>query len=138
MQSKLTRRAFLGLMASLLQAAHAGPEGDLADSIAGVVLSELSFLKLDPSGVQAFARDCARNDSAYSRLKWTAFFARLDIFGLTGKQRRLANLKNDIVESYLMSSDFFIYQADETRVVRYVRYYDPQKQGCSNPFARVS
>jgi len=139
---KLTRRAFLGLTASsVLVVAHAlvaSPDSGALDSIAQVVVSELPFLRLDPPGVRAFARDFVAARPTYAALKRAALFAHLDIFDLAGKQRQLADLKDNIVESYLMSSDFFLHQADETRVVRYLRYYDPQTQSCANPFARFS
>jgi hypothetical protein len=40
-----------------------------------------------------------------------------------------------IVTNYLLSSDFFINGADESRVVRYLGYYDPIR-ACGNPFAQ--
>jgi len=35
---------------------------------------------------------------------------------------------------FLMSTDFFLNGADESRAVTYRTYYDPH-DGCSNPFA---
>jgi len=36
----------------------------------------------------------------------------------------------------LLSTDFFHFDADESRVIGYVAFYDPAVAACSNPFAR--
>jgi hypothetical protein len=36
----------------------------------------------------------------------------------------------------LLSTDFFRFDADETRVIHYVGFYDPSLAPCSNPLAR--
>jgi hypothetical protein len=40
-----------------------------------------------------------------------------------------------VVSTYLLSSDFLINGADESRVVRYLGFYDPMR-ACGNPFAQ--
>jgi hypothetical protein len=36
----------------------------------------------------------------------------------------------------LLSTDFFRFDADESRVIQYVAFYDPSLAPCSNPLAR--
>ena len=91
-----------------------------------LVHQETSFLRLGRGTERAFARDY---ELAY-RLEhgddaWTEQRAKL----LRGEVRfPLAQL--------LLSTDFFLNGADESKVVRYVRYYDPIR-GCRNPFAEL-
>jgi hypothetical protein len=37
---------------------------------------------------------------------------------------------------FLLSTDFFRFDADESRVISYVGYYDPAVRPCNNPFSR--
>jgi hypothetical protein len=53
----------------------------------------------------------------------------------TDKRSRLARLEDSLVSTYLLSSDFFLNGADESRKINYVAYYDPMRP-CQNPFAR--
>ena len=42
----------------------------------------------------------------------------------------------DVYSKFLMSTDFFQNDADESRYVRYVAYYDPYVTPCYNPLVR--
>jgi hypothetical protein len=76
--------------------------------------SHFSYLKLDPAGVARFFADRKRYRPTFSR--------------------RLP-LGPDVCTDYLLSTDFFSHGADESRVVRYVGFYDPAVTACSNPLA---
>jgi hypothetical protein len=108
--------------------------------IAKVLRKKLGYLKLDPAGVQRFARDMAATKSISS--------ARLRIIDAAGPLYTRPALTSDnkldnairhgedrVVTVYLLSTDFFKNGADESRTVYYLHYYDPMI-ACGNPFAR--
>jgi hypothetical protein len=111
------------------------------DTIEMVVRRRLDYLKLEPEGVRRFARDLAALHVISS--------ARMHILSGIGPVYRhfplssgnnvlaykLRHGEDRIVASYLISSDFFIYGADESRVVNYLGMLDPRRP-CGNPFAR--
>jgi len=107
------------------------------DVIAAVVRKRLDYLKLEPNGVETFARDLAgRGLIATGKLR--AFSA----VGLTelsveivGKDPgTLRHGEERIVTYYLLSSDFFLMGANEKREVHYLGFYDPFRFACMNPF----
>jgi hypothetical protein len=135
------RRVLLAGLAGIagivgLRVAFSSPES----AIVKVLRKKLCYLKLEPSGVQRFARDlAARNEISGARLRiidsagplYTApalsSHTKLNDGILHGEER--------VTTLYLMSSDFFKNGADESREVHYVGYYDPMV-ACNNPFAR--
>jgi hypothetical protein len=46
-------------------------------------------------------------------------------------------LPPDVYMRYLLSTDFFLHGADESRRVHYVGFVDPYVTPCSNPLARL-
>ena len=97
------------------------------DAIEKIILSELSFLKLDKEGVRHFVADYAKSMTSGSKriLKGYSFM------GITSQQSRKIN---SLMNAYLLSTDFFIYKMDETRIIKYVGLYDPQVRACAHPF----
>jgi hypothetical protein len=75
------------------------------------------YLTLDRVGVARFVADYER-----------AF----------GPTRRRPSAERDLYERFLMSSDFFVNGADESRTVRYVTLHDPYTSPCWNPFPPAS
>lgn len=114
------------------------------DAIVAVLKKRLDYLILDENGLRVFARDLAAQQiisshklrmldfagPVYSQLSLAAYSSALTHAIRHGEER--------IVTQYLLSSDFFLAGADETRKVRYYRYYDPTRnpRPCSTPFAR--
>ena len=107
------------------------------------VRRRLSFLRLDEAGVRAFARDQISTLLA-KRPTWVRWkyhflhifaksFSRFD--SSNDKRSRVERMVDNLASTYLLSSDFFLNGADESRVVQYVRFYDPMRP-CGNPFAR--
>lgn len=45
--------------------------------------------------------------------------------------------RNEIVGRFLLSTDFFIHNMESGREINYVRFYNPYKMPCSNPFSSV-
>jgi hypothetical protein len=76
------------------------------------VRERFHYLRLDPEGVRAFARDFE---------------------GRNGPVHRFQRPKVDPFEQFLLSTDFFQNGGDETRTIRYVALYDPYLNPCWNP-----
>jgi hypothetical protein len=106
-----------------------------------VVRKRLDYLKLDAEGVRRFARDTvALHSVSHVRLKALATLKPIyERFYLSAGTNSLANLlrhgEERIVGSYLISSDFFVNDSDESRIVQYQSMLDPMR-ACGNPFAR--
>jgi hypothetical protein len=113
--------------------------------VAAIVRRRLSFLKLDEAGLQAFAYDQV-SDLLAKRPTWNRWkyhflsaFSKSFMNGRwntsTDRRTRSERLADNLSSLYLLSSDFFLNHADESRVVKYVSLYDPMRP-CGNPFAR--
>ena len=76
--------------------------------------SHFSYLTLDNGGVEQYFSD-------YQRVR--------------GGLPRHALLPPDVYTRYLLSTDFFRHRADESQIVRYVGFYDPDNTPCGNPLA---
>jgi len=109
-------------------------------AIVKVLHKKLGYLKLDADGVQRFARDLAASKTiSDARLRI------LDAAGAlyTGSELSARNMldngihrgEDKVVTLFLLSSDLFKNGADQTRIVHYLRFYDPVI-ACGNPFAR--
>ena len=118
----------------------------LEAKITSILRRRLSYLKLDPDGLKAFAKDQAdaavhKKIPSWNRLRYhyltavapSPSFKRY--YRSNENRSRAESLEDSIVATYLLSSDFFLNHADESRVVNYVAYYDPMRP-CQNPFAR--
>jgi len=116
----------------------------LESQIGGILRRRLPYLKLDPEGVRAFAKDqsaaiLGKKIPTWNRLRYhflassaasyKRFYRSADV------RSRRARLEDGLVSTYLLSSDFFTGGMDESRTVHYVRYYDAGLP-CQNPFAR--
>ena len=104
----------------------------------------LAFLRLDEAGVHAFAKDqvaalLGKRMPTWNRLRYHFLSAVAPSFKryyrLADKRSRIAKAEDSLVANYLLSSDFFLNGADESRTVKYVAFYDPLHP-CGNPFAR--
>lgn len=114
------------------------------DAIIAVLKKRLDYLLLDDNGLHAFARDLiAQKIISSGKLRM------LDVAGPVYTQLSVTSHRNAlthavrhseerIVTLYLLSSDFFLTGADETKLVRYYGYYDPIRhpRPCGNPFSR--
>jgi hypothetical protein len=76
--------------------------------------SHFSYLMLDTRGVEQYFAD-------YRRFR--------------GDLPRHAPLSSDVYTRYLLSTDFFRHRADESQIVRYLGFYDPDNTPCGNPLA---
>jgi len=139
----MKRRIFL--LSGLAALSGAGAYLALAmhpeDTIAMVLRKRLDYLQLEPEGVARFARDLlAKHVLSNARTRvLSAARSVYSRFSLSSGTNSLAYLlrhgEDRIVASYLISSDFFVQGADETRVVQYLGLLD-SRRACANPFAQ--
>jgi hypothetical protein len=115
----------------------------IESEIASVLRKHLRYLKLDEEGLRSFAKDQTTRILAkrvsMSRMRYHvastfgSSSTRFERSSETGSS--IERAQDVIVSTYLLSSDFFVYGSDETRTIRYLKYYDPM-HACGNPFAR--
>jgi hypothetical protein len=112
--------------------------------IAKVLHKKLSYLKLDPDGVQRFAHDVvSTRSSSNARMRMLLrifdaagpLYTRPALNGDNALENDIRHGEDSILTVYLLSSDFFKNGSDMNRTVHYLRYYDPMI-ACGNPFAR--
>ena len=132
-----TLAGFGGLAAGRLAVA------DARSAIIMVLRKRLWFLQLDEEGVQQFATDLATlgvvSEPKLKMIQATApLYRRIDFTGRHSVAMTLRHGEERIVSTYLLASDFFLNGADESKVVSYVRLYQPAKNldACSAPFSR--
>jgi hypothetical protein len=109
-------------------------------AIAKVLQKRLSYLALDPAGVQQFCRDLSATGVISSgRLRLIDALGPIYTLPALSADNKMDNSirhgEDRVVTLYLLSTDFFKNGADVNRTVSYVRYYDPMI-ACGNPFAR--
>jgi hypothetical protein len=112
------------------------------DAIVAIIEKRLHYLRKDPDGVRAFARDLAGLHQISSAKIRVVSIARplYENFALDGDNRFMNGIHHGeerVISGYLLSSDFFANGADESRLVRYLGMYDPLR-ACGNPFARLA
>jgi hypothetical protein len=142
-----TRRRFLlGGLAVVVVAGVGvigfGP-GAAESHIVAAVRRRLGFLKLDEQGLHAFAKDqvsaLLAKRPTWNRLKYhylSMFAKQFTRYNRSNDTRsRTQRMEDNFASTYLLSSDFFINGADESRTVEYVSFYDPLR-ACGNPFWR--
>jgi hypothetical protein len=142
-----TRRRFLLGSLAIVAVAGVGVIGfgpmGAESHIVSVVRRRLSFLKLDEAGLRAFAKDQVNallaKRPTWNRLKYhylALFSKQFTRYNRSNDRRsRRERMEDNFASTYLLSSDFFVNGADESRVVQYVSFYDPLRP-CGNPFWR--
>jgi hypothetical protein len=116
---------------------------DKESAVAKILHKRLPYLSLDSAGVAQFAKDAVAHDViAGTKLRFLdgigPLYTRFDRSPGKKQNGDIRRGEERLVGEYLLSSDFFRNGADETRVVRYLGFYDGSKDisACSNPFAR--
>jgi len=115
---------------------------DPTDLTIAIIRKKLNYLKIDKKEIVAFARvhrTQMPEDLCYYA-SWAGIFAPLysimDIFKYAPYSRQFRKFEEYTMMQFLLSSDFFINNADESLPVKFREYYDLHEQECENPFAR--
>lgn len=94
------------------------------------ILDELSFLKLDPEGVRQFVVDYTERLTPNKKLA-------LEYYSLAGIPSRYSRKIHRLMNDFLLSTDFFRNNMDESKTVHYVALNDPHARPCVNPFSHI-
>src|SRR5688572_25551104 len=95
-------------------------------SAIAMITKELKFLKLDRKGLEQFVE-------AYSQNKDEFYKLRMKSYGLLGITAWQSGRINQLVSTYLLSTDFFMHKTDESRIIKYVSLYNPFIKACDHP-----
>ncbi len=97
-----------------------------------LIKHELHYLRLEEGSVEKYIADYFKNaqNDLISKLKWKAmYYMRI-------KPEQSVTFF-ELVKYYLLSTDFFINRADESKEVKYLGLYSPYKSPVPNPFSFV-
>ena len=103
---------------------------NLKDSTAAIIINEFHYLKLDREGVNKFVEAYLQKYPPNS--KFTAKVRSANLLGMKASNARLGSM---ITQEYLLSTDFFRNKMDESRIVKYIGFYNPYQMPCTNPFS---
>ena len=108
-------------------------------AVAAALQDKLPFLDLEPAGVERFAQDV---DAVMSRIQISPSGELIEppgpvIEGLAFQLDpggAIRFYQDTVVRKFLLSSDFFLEGADESKTVHYLGWFD-EFGPCRNPFA---
>ena len=95
-------------------------EIDVHTFVLGTVKQNFGYLRIDQPGLEAFADDL---QILLARNRY-----------LRGQADQ--NPHEFVLEHFLLSSDFFQNHSDESKLVRYLGFYNPYLRLCQNPIAK--
>ncbi|MCB0333657.1 MAG: hypothetical protein KDD55_09175 [Bdellovibrionales bacterium] len=143
--SKISRRAFLfGVVLAGIGTSLAGllcfRLFRYEHLIKAVLKKRLHYLTLDSSGVDRFTQDLVRS-TPFHTLPNASFlqtfalvYKHTNLIETTPLQGRFYVFEHWVIERYMLSSDFFLNDEDETRPVHYLGLYHPYENPCHSPF----
>jgi len=93
---------------------------------------ELSYLKLDPKGLDLYIEDYFKNsaNNTLSTIKWKILY-------FLGYDSKNSERINDLLKFYLLSTDFFVNGKDIYKPVKYIGIFDPYKSPIPNPYSYI-
>lgn len=97
-----------------------------------VIKKHLHYLKLAPGSVERYVEAYfqVRTNDMVSNLKWkVTYYLQLDY--------EHSERSKDLIKYFLLSTDFFINKADESRTVNFLGLYSPYKSPVPNPYSFV-
>jgi hypothetical protein len=98
------------------------------DAAVALIKEELGFLKLDLQGVETFVKDYAHNKDRKYRIAMRGY-------SFIGINATHSGKVNQLLTTYLLSTDFFTNRMDESKTVKYVGLYNPYLRPCAHPFS---
>jgi len=147
MSREIPRRTFIiGVLASAVGFSLLGwwrlrsRGSDGLGSVAEMLDRRLTFLDLEPDGVERFSQDVAKV-TAQIQISPTGELLEPRAPVIEGIAFQIENgavrlYEDTLVRKFLLSSDFFIEGADESKTVHYLGWFD-EFAPCCNPFAQL-
>lgn len=99
-------------------------------AIVGIIQKELSYLNLDKQGIEQYVADYLQYEGNVPHIE-----LKLKMYHLLSVGSEKSSIVSALIEKYLLSTDFFLKNMDESRKINYIGYYNPYKSPCSNPFS---
>ncbi|MBA3588014.1 hypothetical protein [Methylibium sp.] len=141
----IARRKFLGLGVSLaagataLYTAYKWRWGEPTEVIVAILHRRVGDLRVDAASFDRFATEYVDYRKDYRRQLSVLSIVSLPFqyvtpYGWIEQGGALRRLEDNVVSLYLLSTDFFLGGADESRPVSYLSFYDPYASVCRNPF----
>ncbi|HSJ15588.1 MAG TPA: hypothetical protein VK939_14290 [Longimicrobiales bacterium] len=131
----MKRREFIGIAAAgaglLAVPVGLAATASFERAAGGIILRNLDYLRHDPAGLARFIGEYFAAADATQRLKVRLLYR-------LGRDAASSETIRDMVETYLMGSDFFSAGMDESRTVTFARIFSPYRGGCANPFAMIN
>lgn len=146
-QREIPRRTFIiGVLASVFGFSLLGwwrlrsRRSDPFDSVGDVLRQELSYLDLAPEGVERFSID-VQDAMSQVQISPTGELIEpavpvIDGIAFQIESGSIRFYEDTVVRKFLFSSDFFLEDANESRTINYVGWFD-EFGPCSNPFAQL-
>ena len=142
----MRRRTFIGLLAVGTTGAVAGGYIYITgfDALARkIIVKDTASLKIAPGSIDQFLMDTSKYkkwEKLFSPLhqqliKWH-YYADNPLFTFPYASN-YKMYRSRIVETFLLSTDFFIHKMDVNRQVNYRALYDPYLSPCCNPFSNL-
>lgn len=147
--AKLSRRAFVASLVGGIAVLVAAPYafyhwryGKPSKIVLAILRRRVGYLKCEAGSFERFAREYmdykAEHAAQLARLSVIALpYTYLTLYRWLPMGHPLRRLEDNVVTKYLLSTDFFFHDADESREVRYLSFYEPQLATCRNPFANL-
>lgn len=112
----------------------------MKEAAVGAILHEFNYLLLDKKGVEDFVDDFLPFYYWEGRLKNDMVIKTLYVLRI--KSDRAASMFKStmfraMAETYLLSTDFFINNMDESKPLKYTGLYSPHLKPCANPFSFI-
>jgi hypothetical protein len=99
------------------------------NATARLIKNQLDFLKLDEEGLERFVNDFAKEN------KSSSYRMALRGYAFIGVRASQSGKVNQLVTTYLLSTDFFQNKMDENKIIKYMGLYDAHKRPCAHPFS---
>ena len=146
--SKISRRSFMALsiLGTLSATAYAmliSRSSTYEDLVRSVLRKRLDYLELEQEGVSKFFNDFEKRypfEDVANRFWLKTFepvYSYTPFIQFSPLNGRFYVFEKLVVESYMLSTDFFLNGEDENQVVNYIAFHDPYEQPCFNPFGSV-
>jgi len=147
--TKLSRRAFLGRTIGAVAVLTAAPYafyhwrwGKPTSIVIAILKRRVGYLENEEGSFERFAEEYIVYKDEYreqlGKLSAIAFpFTYVTLYRWLPMGHPIRRLEDNVVTKYLLSTDFFLKGADESRTVKYLSFYEPHLAPCRNPFVNL-
>jgi hypothetical protein len=139
----MTRRDFIKIISGSGIAIATGylVVTDFYDVVDRLIRKELAYLRISYDVYDKFISEVRREKAINHFGKKKEWFIGVHftlgefISKILPYRYKYEQYQNDIIATFLLSTDFFLNNMNENRSIKYIGLYHPYKQACSNPFS---